>query len=77
MASSAMLATSGVMRTPTARPAESMLKGIVGPGQIGSMIVGLRTVSAKKPSTTLGMAASISRMGLSQPRSRGLAYSAR
>src|SRR5262245_54947442 len=76
MASSEIEATSGVINTPTAKPADAMLKSGVGPGQIGSITVGARTVKAKKPRTTLGMAASTSRMGLTMRRVRNVAYSA-
>ncbi len=62
---------------PTATPAAAMLKMGVAPGQTGSMSAGDSTVNAKKPSTTLGMAARISRIGLTVRRMRGVAYSAR
>ena len=54
-----------------------MLNIGVAPGQMASISVGDRTVSAKKPSTTLGIAARISRIGLTVRRTRGVAYSAR
>ena len=62
------------MRMPTATPAAAMLK-IGAPN--GWIRFGLMTVSAKNPSTTLGMEARISRIGLSQRRTRRLAYSER
>ena len=40
-------------------------------------ISGATVRAAKKPSTTVGMPARISRMGLAMARTRGVAYSAR
>ena len=62
------------MRMPTAIPAAAMLKT---GAPNGWMRVGLMTVRAKKPSTTLGIEASTSSTGLSQRRMRRLAYSDR
>ena len=55
----------GHEREDTRRPEEALHDG------------GWSTASAKKPRTTLGMLASISRVGLSARRARGLAYSER
>ncbi len=61
---------------PTAIAAAARLKPFA-PGTSVWTIVGLMNVRAKKPRTTLGMPARISRIGLTVPRTRGLAYSER
>jgi hypothetical protein len=77
IASSETDAIRGVIRMPTAIPAAAMVKSGVWPEQSGSTIVGLMTVSAKKPRTTLGIPASVSRIGFSVRRARLEAYSPR
>ena len=57
-------------------PAASRLKPLA-LGKIAWTTFGLMNVRAKKPRTTLGMPARISRIGLTMPRTRGLAYSER
>ena len=46
-------------------------------GKMAWTTFGLMKVRAKKPSTTLGMPARISRIGFTVRRTRGLAYSDR
>jgi hypothetical protein len=60
---------------PTAIPAEAILKR--GAPLSDWIRFGLIQVRAKKPSTTLGIAASSSRSGLRKPRARRPAYSER
>ena len=74
-ASSETVATSGVMSTPTARPATNMFES--GAPVSGWTIVGLSQVRAQNPSTTLGMDARTSMIGLMVLRARGEAYSLR
>ncbi len=74
-ASSETVATRGVMRTPTARPATNMFES--GAPVNGWTIVGLSQVSAQNPRTTLGIEARISIAGLRILRTRGVAYSLR
>ena len=76
MASSEIVAMSGMVRMPTPMPAARRLKPLA-VGKKTWMTLGVITVSAKKPRTTLGMPARISRMGLTMPRVRGPEYSAR
>ena len=76
MASSATEATRGTERIPTPIPAAARLKVFASPKR-GLISDGVITVSAKNPSTTLGMPASTSRMGLTILRTRGEAYSER
>ena len=61
---------------PTAMPAAARLYPEASV-KIDWMIAGLMTVSAKNPSTTLGMPARISRIGLIVRRTLGVAYSER
>ena len=76
IASSATEATSGIVRIPTARPAARKLK-VPADVKIFRTRSGLITCSAKYPRTTLGMLASVSRIGLRVRRVRGVAYSDR
>ena len=69
MASSLIDATSGVMRMPTASPADAMFDS--GAPVSGWTMFGLIQVRAKKPRTTLGIEARISRIGLRRRRTRG------
>ncbi len=66
----------GTVRMPTPMPAASRLNGAA-LLKNRTTKSGLITVSAKKPSTTLGMPASTSTIGLRKRRVRGRAYSAR
>jgi len=75
-ASSEIEAMSGMIRMPTPRPAASMLN-TVACGQTRWTMLGLMNVRAKKPRTTLGMLARISRIGFTKDRVRGEAYSER
>jgi hypothetical protein len=71
-----MDATSGIVRIPT--PSAAAMK--LNPWAVGKIVCttfGLIHVRAKNPSTTLGMPARISRIGLMIRRVRGLAYSER
>ena len=61
---------------PTASAAAARLKALA-PGTTVWTMSGLMKVSAKNPSTTLGMPARISRIGFTIPRTRVEAYSAR
>ena len=76
MASSETEAISGVMSTPTAMPAAAMFES--GASVEGWIMFGLIQVSAKKPSTTLGMEARISMIGFrAASHAPGEAYSDR
>ena len=61
---------------PTPMPAARRLNPFASV-KIDWTTVGLIHVRAKKPRTTLGMPARISRIGLTMPRTRWLAYSDR
>ena len=74
--SSEIVATRGIVRTPTAIAAAARLNPLALGTSVWT-IVGLMKVRAKNPRTTLGMPARISRIGLTVPRVRGLAYSER
>ena len=76
MASSEMDATSGMMRTPTPMP-EASSEPAAGPLKRVLTTLGAIHSRAKKPRTTLGIPARISKMGLSVRRTRGRAYSDR
>jgi hypothetical protein len=76
IASSEIEAISGIVSTPTARPAENRLKSEAD-GLMPWTMFGLMNRRAKKPRTTLGMPASISRIGLIVRRARACAYSDR
>jgi hypothetical protein len=76
MASSAMEAMSGMIRIPTPTPATRRLNPAADVKTVCTTF-GLMNVRAKKPRTTLGIPARISRMGLIVLRDRGLAYSDR
>ena len=65
-----------MVRIPTAIAADARLNPLA-PGTTVWTICGLMKVSAKNPSTTLGMPARISRIGFTIPRTRLEAYSAR
>ena len=67
-----------MIMTPMTRPADNALN-TPGWSPIGhqSWTMGLITVSAKKPYTTVGIPARISRNGLMMRRVRGRAYSLR
>ncbi len=74
--SSEIVATSGTVRIPTATAAAARLN----PSADGTRVwmkYGLMIVRAKNPRTTLGTPARTSSTGLTVPRTRGLAYSAR
>ena len=64
------------MRIPTPIPAAIIVKVFVAPKRSCTM-TGLITVSAKNPITTLGIPASVSRIGFSFRRAPGFAYSER
>ena len=77
IASSEIDATSGIGQDadPDARPPARLKSGAL--RTAAWITFGLMTVSAKKPRTTLGMPARISRIGFSRRRIRGEAYSDR
>ena len=77
MASSDTDAMSGTVRMPTPMPAAARLKVCRRSSENRCTIVGEMKLTEKKPSTTDGMPARISRIGLSMRRTRGLAYSER
>ena len=76
MASSEIDATSGITSTPTPIPAASS-DPAAGPPKRVLTTLGAIHSRAKKPSTTLGMPARISKIGFSVRRTPGRAYSDR
>jgi hypothetical protein len=77
MASSETEATSGIVRMPTPMPAAIMLPLLCSAPKMRPTTSGAIQLSANTPSTTDGMPASTSRIGLSTVRTRGWAYSDR
>ena len=77
MASSETEATSGMVRMPTAMPAAIMLPLLFSSPKKRPTTSGAIQLRANTPSTTDGMPASTSRIGLSTVRTRGRAYSER